>query len=408
MKVSIENLINSINEGGAKIYYLPIRSKDTLKNYSNSMLNKESFSGIRLNKCFWGFKKGPKNFETYNNMKLGDYIFFILRDDEGYEILDSIGVISELKIDSSIGKQIWDDDGFELIVGFDTVFVLANKLRLTYKRRKLDNILNGVSQEVFHNGYEMFRNWSMYKKDGRRRGDKLIEESELVNVIVNECGGSYIIDASSRVENSDDDMTTDINSDFENTIKNRNYASNFSGLNIVERESKKSDADLTLNKKVKRNPSDKFSLNKVNQKLIGLLGEDLVNSLLIQENEKLLNILGISPEDITEVNWSNKGFTVDNKDFEDSSLGYDFQIILQNRKELFLEVKTSYKNSGYYSLTNNELKEMAKYQENYYVVKVNYLKKFLQGELPEVIVEKFPIENILQNLNRIKGMEVYL
>lgn len=404
-------VINTLNLGDEKVWYVPVRSGGTIENYNNSIIKGTTHDGKQLEANFWAFKDGPKNKANFDAMHVGDYVCFITRDLEGYETIDTFATVNNKFIDASVGLKIWNDIQYELIIEFDSVFVLANKLRLTKNRTKLENILLGVPDEIFHNGYEMFRQWVLNKRLSRTKlGPKLIEENEFISIIKETCGGKYIKgNREKEVVSRDEELNKsyDINESikkFENAFDGT--FENLDKIFIKKRNRNENDGKNELSSKT--SSSERNKLKPRNQKLIGLTGEKLVYNMLLKGQEQLLKELGIgSKEDILQIEWSNINYEDDFENFEDLSHGHDIKVFLKGRI-LKLEVKTSYKNSGFYSITRNELKEMAKYKEDYFIVKVNHLERLVDSRPPEIVLENFPILSILENLNRVKGMEIYL
>lgn len=417
MDKKIEHLINVINLSGEKIWYLPVRNKDSHKNYRDTILNRVTFDGSPLNVSYWAFRLGKLNEKNFTAMSIDDYVCFITRDNEGYEVVDSIGVLSAKYIDPKVGERNWNDSEFSLIVEFENVFVLENKLRLTYKRKKLNNILPSVPDEIFHNGYEMFRHWNLNERLSRTKlGSKLIEEETLIEAIKNNCGGHYlgnnqnvvsvIKEESSSFETKTSDLETLVQDLFKN-LRNIDFKIP-AEVSLFAREKNETDSSKVISKKINRSNTSSSPLSKQNQKLLGLMGEEYIYKLLCDRKEELFSKLGVSNlnQDIY-IEWDNIEYKDNVDDFLDSSLGHDIRIITNDRT-IRLEVKTSFTDAGFYSITRNELKEMAIYTQDYFVVKVNHLYKLANGEAPTVILENFPIANVIENLNRVKSMEVYL
>lgn len=417
MDKKIKELINELNLGGRKVWYIPVRSKQTIENYRNTVLDRRTFDGNVLNVSYWGVRLGDKNEKNFESMSVEDFVCFITRDNEGYEVIDSIGVLSAKYADLTIGETNWNDADFELIVEFESVFVLENKLRLTFKREKLSNILPNVPNEIFHNGYEMFRQWILNERLTRTKlGPKLIEEEELIRIIKNHCGGTYLKvkkDVSSvikenknRLEVAKVDLNTLVEDLFDKLNQKETRLPN--SVSVITRKQEEGDGKKSLSEKSNESDKGVDLLSKKNQKLLGLMGEEYIFNLLNKSNAELFAELGIkNPDDVLNVEWDNNGYKEDTADYIDKSLGHDIRVITKS-KTFKLEIKTSFNNAGYYSISRNELKEMAIYAEDYYVVKVNYLSKLIKGGVPTVVLENFPIANIIENLNRVKSMEVYI
>ncbi|WP_342533741.1 DUF3883 domain-containing protein [Lysinibacillus sp. FSL K6-0057] len=350
-------------------------------------------------------------------MSVGDYVCFITRDNEEYEVIDSIGVLSAKYVDLTIGEKNWNDPDFELIVEFESVFVLENKLRLTFKREKLNSILPSVPNRIFHNGYEMFRQWILNERITRTKlGPKLIEEEELIQIIKNHCGGTYLKvrnDGSLVIKENKSELEiaqVDLNSLVEDLFDklNQKEIELPNSANVITRKREEGDGKKSLSSKSNKSEREVNLLSKKKQKLLGLMGEEYVFNLLNERNVELFAELGIkNPDDILSVEWDNDNYKEDTANFIDKSLGHDIRVITKC-KTFKLEIKTNFNNAGYYFISRNELKEMAIYAEDYYVIKVNYLSNLIRGKAPTVILENFPLANIIENLNRVKSMEVYI
>lgn len=417
MDKKIKELINELNKSGNKIWYIPVRSEEAHKNYLDTIISRRTFNQKKLQISYWAFRLGVKNEQQFEKMSKGDYVCFITRDDEGYETIDSICILSDKYIDPRVGEMNWNDSNFELIIEFEIVFILKNKLRLTLKREKLKNILQGVPDAVFHNGYEMFRQWNMNERITRTKlGLKLIEEDEFIKRIIDHCGGSYI-----GGDYKDSSVIKEDNISYKTNKKDLNEIAEdlFSkvdlkkleiprDVNVITRKVQPNDGKKTLSDKVNRTENRAVELRKENQRKLGFMGEEYIYRLLCEKNSKLLSELGIiGGDDSLKIEWDNLDYKDNLDGYEDKSLGHDIRV-RSSERIIRLEVKTSLNNAGYYSITRNELKEMAMYTEDYYIVKLNYLCDLLKGESPEIILEKFPVANIIENLNRVKSMEVYI
>lgn len=398
-----------------KIWYIPIRNAISIQNYKNTVLKGITFNNQNLNSRYWGFKSSPKNELNFNNMNPGDYILFICRDSDGYEFIDSVSVVKSKYINKQQSINNWNNEEYELIIEFDSVFILLNKLKLTKNRTKLNNILKNVPNEIFHNGYEMFRQWNLREKLSRTKlGNKLIDEETFILLIKDYCDGSYVysnyseeeqknnIQFNKKQEDSNDDVR-----EFFNLVNDSSFK-NLNNVKIRTKINEKKDSNKSLSNKIFNSAQQGTVLNKLNQKIVGLTGEKFIYNMLLSRNINLLKALSINNEDdILDIKWSNLGYEDDIENFKDLSLGSDIEIQLKD-KSLKLEIKTSFKNSGYYSITRNELKEMLNYKENYFIVKVNHLSRLKDNNLPEVTIENFPIFNILENINRVKSMDIYI
>lgn len=64
-----------------KIFYIPITNKISLENYKNTIIKRVNFENkditdIADNCGVWGFKDGESNERTYENIDIGDIVFF--------------------------------------------------------------------------------------------------------------------------------------------------------------------------------------------------------------------------------------------------------------------------------------------------------------------------------------------
>lgn len=123
---------------------------------------------------------------------------------------------------------------------------------------------------------------------------------------------------------------------------------------------------------------------------LGWIGEEYFYKNLISGNKEILRILNISGEYTVE--WFNEG-CVYLPIWEDKSVGKGCDMCISvGDKKLFIEVKSSKRNSPYFVMTSNEMQLMHKKNENYFIVKINYLEKLLINSNPEVMIFHKPYD----------------
>lgn len=119
---------------------------------------------------------------------------------------------------------------------------------------------------------------------------------------------------------------------------------------------------------------------------LGWIGEEYIYRLLVERNDVLLEQLGIDKSEQYTIKWFNDGFSTATI-WEDKSVGYGYDILITlEEKELYLEVKSSKRKNGLFTMTSNEMQKMKAFEENYYLIKVDYLEKILKNDSPEMLV----------------------
>jgi hypothetical protein len=143
--------------------------------------------------------------------------------------------------------------------------------------------------------------------------------------------------------------------------------------------------------------------------LLGWSGEKYFHHLLNNKNYELLNRLNFDENEIIEnIDWYNNGFE-ENENWIDKSIGKGCDIFIKtNTRTLFIEVKTSFSNVQYYTLTGNEIISMKQNLDNYYLVKINKLKNLIASQInPEITILDKPFKRVLE-ISKIKSLTVYL
>lgn len=139
---------------------------------------------------------------------------------------------------------------------------------------------------------------------------------------------------------------------------------------------------------IKIKSTNKFSDEELQQ--LGWLGEKLFYNLVLSKNEELLDKLGLTDKEHLQVDWFNNGFDVA-REWSDKSVGkgYDMEII-SGKAKCFVEIKSSKKKPGYFTMTGKELEIMQRQDERYYLVKIDYLQRVLSGENVEIAIFTSP------------------
>lgn len=146
-------------------------------------------------------------------------------------------------------------------------------------------------------------------------------------------------------------------------------------------------------------------------KYIGNLGEKFVyndfktnyeNKGQLEETENGFIVLDKKGDEIAIIIWNNKALVTDDiKSLDDSGLPYDFKII-EEEKELFIEVKSTLNQKNIFHMPESEWNFMLNNNQNYYVYRVinvtdnaNIDEKFLAFEAlmkGKIKPKEFPVE----------------
>lgn len=163
-------------------------------------------------------------------------------------------------------------------------------------------------------------------------------------------------------------------------------------------------------KKFSSSSSTSTPLTQSQCNALGWSGERYIFTLLNNNNNLLLSELLVSNEFIRKIEWFNYGFTGQNN-WEDKSVGKGYDIkVITNKRILALEIKTSYEDVGYYSVSTNELLTMQNEGENYYLLKLNnfkYVTSTQSTKQPSLTTLRNPISQ-LNNLKLIKDISFYI
>lgn len=152
---------------------------------------------------------------------------------------------------------------------------------------------------------------------------------------------------------------------------------------------------------------NKLEISDYAKSKLGIEGEKYIYRNLILNNAELLQNLEIRKNDYEKIIFYNINY---NQLQEDQSIGHgcDIEIILKNKEHLYLEVKTSYDNIDYYSMTYNEYKCNIENQDKYFVIKVNNFKYIKKDESKiNVTIIKNPYKIFMENTDILKTITFF-
>lgn len=421
------------------IFYVPCFNEISKGNYDNTVIDRHCSinSEQRVKDIInqntdlnvsdvgvWAFKEGKINNRHYNNMMSGDIVLFLIKDEEGYQCIDSIAYIGDLFKDETLGEKLWGDSDYKNLLLIDKLVKLKNPLRLSIKRKSIVSV-EGIPTEVFHSAYEMFRQWNLNKKDEKNKflPEKHIEESEFIDKILKAQGADILYN---NINNYDYEYNAKQNSNglineteeavfsIEDSIMNLNIAKleNEIEANISLYENDTTENELSMSKK--RNKESKNTtqdkLSKKAKYYLGMQGEQYIYSILKNNNANLLNVLEIEKDEIESIEWYNENYNIEDENWQDKSVGRGHDIKVNSKKRtIFIEVKTSYNNITYYNITRNELVANAKFKDNYYVIKINNIKYYdNDSKRPDITVLNNPLDIFLNDLAKIRELSLYI
>lgn len=156
-------------------------------------------------------------------------------------------------------------------------------------------------------------------------------------------------------------------------------------------------------KKIKRNSKNKAAGKASHSEFsdeqlltLGWIGEACVYQALINKDCDLISKLSLAETDDYVVEWYNNGFAF-TESWEDNSVGKGCDIEVRNgKRSIFIEVKSSKRKSGIFTMTTNELVKMKQELENYYIVKVDNLEKILKNEPVDMQVFDLPYDKFFK------------
>ncbi len=134
----------------------------------------------------------------------------------------------------------------------------------------------------------------------------------------------------------------------------------------------------------------KTTLSSKQLRKLGWLGEEYIYKMLISKNREFLNRLCL--EDGFSVDWFNDGFRND-VNWEDKSVGKGCDIVIHTgNTDIFLEVKSSKRKTGLFTMTSNEMRLMKRKKNYFFIIKLDYLERLLKDESPEIMIINSPYD----------------
>ena len=152
----------------------------------------------------------------------------------------------------------------------------------------------------------------------------------------------------------------------------------------------------------------KYNFSDQDKFQIGWRGEKYFNNLLLSKSKLIFEELKfLKNENLESTNWFNEGFEK-HRDWLDKSIGKGYDIeVRTNLRVIKIEVKTSWDNINYYTVTSNELKSMKENESDYFLVKINKLYNTISDTTkPKLTVINNPF-SLLCNINSIKTITFY-
>ena len=154
----------------------------------------------------------------------------------------------------------------------------------------------------------------------------------------------------------------------------------------VARSAKKRDNAIINGINYNENPS----IPKSQLLTLGWCGEKYIYIMLLQKFQPLLEKLHIDHGYTVE--WFNKGFD-QQKIWNDLSIGRGCDMIVHcSKRNIHIEVKTSQRKTNVFVMTSNEMQMMQQFEDEYYIVKIDYFEKLLKTESPEIRIFEKPFK----------------
>lgn len=152
----------------------------------------------------------------------------------------------------------------------------------------------------------------------------------------------------------------------------------------------------TYKRRTEYNCEMRSTLTKDQLFKLGWLGETYVYKKLLTRDADLLELLEIDPESAYAINWFNQGVCI-GEEWEDKSVGQGCDIIVSTSdKDIYIEVKSSKRKSGLFTMTSSEMQKMRNDAGKYYLIKVDYLERLLKNDSPDLMVFDMPYETFFK------------
>ena len=329
----------------------------------------------------WGLAPGDSNTPLWKEIKKGDKILFY-----SHPKYEFVGTVLATIESSNSAEIIWGDKKYSLLIFLEHVEEL-----------NIDG--EGLNRALGYEGTS-FKSIKI-KEDKIKRIEESYSSFEALLELLSQKVLDVGVKARARVENEIRDLY--------------NYVGKIDVGNIDYSLALFSDPDnaqdkIVKNKKAQGMKQEAEKLEMPQRIMLGLTGERIINELI--KKGDFQNKLDFQlNETIENIEWFNDNNIFKNpQDFKDKSVGHGCDIIVTtNIRKIYVEVKSSLNKANYYTLTGNEFRKMYKESDDkYIIVKVNNLKRVLYGEKIEIKVDCNPKENLMQNINRIKELQLYI
>ena len=174
-----------------KIFYVPVISTYSTKNYVDSILQCKTYNGLQIKDILnddefaemdiglWGFKDGTHNLSEFDKISNGDVIFFRIKDDDGYAAFDGFGYIAKKLKSETLSNQVWNSHEYKNIIVIKKYIQFFTPFRLL-ENQNIVASLTHIPSRVWHHGYNMFRRWDMNYDE-----EKFIQQITGQNIILN-------------------------------------------------------------------------------------------------------------------------------------------------------------------------------------------------------------------------------
>lgn len=446
LETAVESIITSsfFSDENINIFYSPIMNKGALENYERSVINRKDFNGNNneyilksivnkeINYGIWAVNDGKNkglNKAQFNKIKPNDIIIFIAKENN-YQTIVSIGIIDKTTVNPDVSKKLFNNSEYRNIIFIKKIIVLKKPFRLSKKRKGVAT-LDGVPNWIWHNSYDMFRQWNFFEKINKNKFShyKPLLEEEFIELLIKECGGDILYDVyDERLNYNGEDENYLFSSESALTLCNENNSNesninNIEDINIdkliksevkfkngIKDKSKKSSlrTKRNINNKNNGNEDCDNKLSITQRKYLGWIGEKLIFERLNNKNIELLEQLYIDTNEEYEVEWFNKEVDLSDN-WIDQSIGNGCDIIVRNRNRIiYLEVKTSYKKGYLLTLTGNEIRKASDYREDYFLIIIDNIESYERNEIVSTIIND-PIKNFVFNnfINNTKIITMY-
>ena len=155
-----------------KLFYIPVRNRECVRNYENSILRRITINGEKLssilkgdyaliNYGLWGLRMGSSNTHQYNKISKGDILLFSTKDNDNFQCFDGFGCIYSRFVDREISEVVWGSEEFPLLITIDKFIRFDKPVQLVRDRdASTFPSIEGIPDSIWHRGYEMFREWN--------------------------------------------------------------------------------------------------------------------------------------------------------------------------------------------------------------------------------------------------------